>query len=110
ARSRAERIRREREAIGDHREQLAADVALYQQCLACNELSEDQAIALGIAAAANAELRSWLVNCALHFPDGAGHMWCEIASHCEGTERAVAGALAALSAWAEGEDSALATA
>lgn len=109
-RVRAEQIRRERKAIDGPHEQTAADVALYQQCLAADELSEDQAIALGIAAAANAELRSWLVDCALHFPDGAGHIWCEVASRCEGTERAIAGALAALSAWACGGDIALAAA
>ncbi|WP_026924975.1 DUF4192 family protein [Glycomyces arizonensis] len=109
-RCRAEQIRRDRDAVGDPHERTAADVQLYLACAAAEERSEGEVIAVGIAAAANAELRSWLVDRLLHIADGDSRLWCEVAAHCEGTERAVACALAALAAWTGGEDFAMAAA
>lgn len=105
--SRTQQIQSERAEVVDHHEQTVIDVLHYQACASADELSEDEAITLGIAAAANSELRSWLVGRILHSTESNGRMWCQVASYAEGTERAVAGALVALTAWVEGDDVAM---
>ncbi len=106
-RFRAQQLRRERAEIDDHHGQSVIDMLHYRACASADELSEDEAIALGIAAAANAELRSWIVGRILYTAEGNSRMWCQVASYSEGTERAIAGALAALTAWTCGEDVAM---
>ncbi|WP_026930158.1 hypothetical protein [Glycomyces tenuis] len=106
-RSRAQQIQRERAEIDDHHGQTVIDMLHYQACASADQLSEDEAIALGIAAAANSDLRSWIVGRILYTAEGNSRMWCQVASYSEGTERAIAGALAALTAWTCGEDVAM---
>lgn len=106
-RSRTRQLRRERAEIDDHHDQTILDMLHYQACTSADELTEDEAIALGIAAAANNELCSWIVGHILSSAESNSRMWCQVASYTEGTERAIAGALAALAAWVCGEDVAM---
>ncbi|WP_335986627.1 DUF4192 family protein [Glycomyces sp. MUSA5-2] len=95
------RHEREQRPVSDR---TAVDAGLYYACAQAPQVSAQDATALGVAVADNAELRSWLVGHVLTAEDWHGRMWTQVASYLGGTERAVAAALAALAAWAEGLD------
>ncbi|WP_026931888.1 DUF4192 family protein [Glycomyces tenuis] len=104
----AAKCRADRAEYTDPALQADHDERLYRRCMA-DPLGPSMpcAIALGIAAVANPDVVSDAIDDILEGSDRAHMLWCQVARETTGTERATAAALAALSAWSEGDEVAI---
>jgi hypothetical protein len=102
-------VQRHRRAETDKARLLRGDQALFERCRTRGaDVSIEDAIVLGVAAATSPLLREWLVDQTLARPGSdLTAMWAVAARHASGTQRGIACAFAALAAWRDGDPLAL---
>lgn len=109
AQAAARSVQSVRAKVPDRARLLRGDQALFERCRERgSDVPVEDAIVLGVAASTNSLLCEWLVDQVLARPgtDLTG-MWCTAARYASGTQRAIACAFAALSAWRDGDRLAL---